>query len=301
MRRTRRVIVRRDAGIYAYERALSRAGLSPVAGVDEAGRGACAGPLVAAAVILPEGRRGEIPGLADSKLLTEQARERVYDEVVDRAQAWSVVVAPPAECDRLGMHEVNVQALRRALFALDVRPAYVLTDGFPVDGLGAPGLAVWKGDRVAACIAAASVIAKVTRDRLMAELHERYPEYDFATHKGYCTAEHQAALERYGPCPEHRRWENVLRAGERLGRVATAGSAAGSSGDGPGELGDAGLLGSGGSLLTREGDASGDGSLAEMLRPAADGTPLSGQAGMGDNGAPAVAGRGTAVGRERGR
>lgn len=212
MRRTRRVVVRRDAGLYAYERALARAGLAPVAGVDEAGRGACAGPLVAAAVILPEGRRGEVPGLADSKLLTEQAREDCYAEVLSRAVAWSVVSASPAECDRLGMHRVNVQALRRALFALETRASYVLTDGFPVDGLGAPGLAVWKGDRVVACIAAASVVAKVTRDRVMKELHERYPEYDFATHKGYCTAEHQEALERYGPCPEHRRWDNVVRA-----------------------------------------------------------------------------------------
>ncbi len=213
MRASRRVVVRRDSGLYAYERALRRGGLTPVAGVDEAGRGACAGPLVSAAVILPEGRRGEIPGLADSKLLTAKARERCYAEVVRRALAWSVVVVPPAECDRLGMHRVNIEALRRALFQLDTLPSYVLTDGFPVDGLGTPGLAVWKGDRVVACIAAASVIAKVTRDRIMAELHERYPAYDFATHKGYCTADHQAALDRHGPCPEHRlRWVNVLRA-----------------------------------------------------------------------------------------
>ncbi|NYH82247.1 RNase HII [Actinopolymorpha cephalotaxi] len=209
----RRVVVRRDSGLYAYERALVRGGLTPVAGVDEAGRGACAGPLVSAAVILPEGSRGEIRGLADSKLLTAAARERCYAEIVRRAVAWSVVVVPPAECDRLGMHRVNIEALRRALFALDTRPAYVLTDGFPVDGLGAPGLAVWKGDRVIACIAAASVIAKVTRDRLMCELAEHYPAYDFATHKGYCTADHQAALDRYGPCPEHRlRYINVRRA-----------------------------------------------------------------------------------------
>ncbi len=211
---SRRVVVRKDSGLYAYERALRRAGMSPVAGVDEAGRGACAGPLVAAAALLPEGRRGEVPELADSKLLTALARERCYKEVIRRALAWSVVVVPPAECDRLGMHRVNIEALRRALFQLDTRPAYVLTDGFPVDGLGAPGLAVWKGDRVVACIAAASVIAKVTRDRLMTRLHDRYPEYDFATHKGYCTAEHQAALDRHGPCPEHRmRWVNVMRAG----------------------------------------------------------------------------------------
>mgnify|MGYP006197093299 CR=1 FL=1 len=154
----RGLTIRRDAGLYGYERALRRAGLDPIAGVDEAGRGACAGPLVAAAVILPEGRRGEVPGLADSKLLTPLARERCYDQVVRRALAWSVVVIEPEECDRIGMHVANVEALRRALARLDVRPSYVLTDGFPVDGLEVPGLAVWKGDRVAACIAAASVI-----------------------------------------------------------------------------------------------------------------------------------------------
>lgn len=208
----RGLTVRRDAGLYGYERALRRAGLDPVAGVDEAGRGACAGPLVAAAVVLHEGRRGHVPGLADSKLLTARARERCYEEVLARAEAWSVVVVDSEECDRLGMHVANVEALRRAIALLDVRPAYVLTDGFPVDGLGAPGLAVWKGDRVAGCIAAASVVAKVTRDRLMADLDATYPDYDFATHKGYVTAAHTEALERHGPCPAHRRrFVNVRR------------------------------------------------------------------------------------------
>jgi ribonuclease HII len=154
-----------------------------------------------------------VPGLADSKLLTEKARERCYAQVVRRALAWSVVVVSHEECDRLGMHVANVEALRRAVALLDLPPAYVLTDGFPVDGLGVPGLAVWKGDRVAACIAAASVLAKVTRDRIMVELHERWPEYDFAGHKGYITDVHSAALERHGPCPEHRmRFINVVRA-----------------------------------------------------------------------------------------
>ncbi|MGC4003713.1 MAG: ribonuclease HII [Pirellulales bacterium] len=208
----RGLTVRRDAGLYGYERALRRVGLAPIAGVDEAGRGACAGPLVAAAAILPEGSRGVVPGLADSKLLTEKARERCYDQVVRRALAWSVVVVSHDECDRLGMHVANVQALRRALARLDTRPAYVLTDGFPVDGLDVPGLAVWKGDRVAACVAAASVLAKVTRDRIMTELHGHYPEYDFATHKGYITSSHSAALDAHGPCEIHRRrFVNVRR------------------------------------------------------------------------------------------
>jgi ribonuclease HII len=208
----RGLTVRRDAGLYGYERALRRAGLDPVAGVDEAGRGACAGPLVAAAVVLPEGSRGAVPGLADSKLLTERARERCFAEVLRRASSWSVVVVSHEECDALGMHVANVAALRRALARLDVRPAYVLTDGFPVDGLEVPGLAVWKGDRVAACIAAASVVAKVTRDRIMTRLHDDFPLYDFATHKGYVTPTHTEALERHGPCVVHRRrFVNVRR------------------------------------------------------------------------------------------
>ncbi len=208
----RGLTVRRDAGLYGYERALRRAGLDPIAGVDEAGRGACAGPLVAAAVVLPDGKRGEVPGLNDSKLLTEKARERCYDQVLRRALSWSVVVVPHDECDRLGMHVANVEALRRSLARLDVRPSYVLTDGFPVDGLEVPGLAMWKGDRVAGCIAAASVLAKVTRDRIMTRLHEDYPVYDFLTHKGYVTAAHTAALQEHGPCEIHRRrFVNVRR------------------------------------------------------------------------------------------
>lgn len=209
----RGLTVRRDAGLYGYERALRRVGISPIAGVDEAGRGACAGPLVAGAAILPEGARGIIPGLRDSKLLTEQARERCYAHIVKRATSWAVVAIEPEECDRLGMHVANVEALRRAVALLDQRPAYVLTDGFPVDGLDVPGLAVWKGDRVAACIAAASVLAKVTRDRIMRSMDADWPAYDFKTHKGYVTETHNAALREHGPAPVHRmRFVNVRRA-----------------------------------------------------------------------------------------
>ena len=211
--------VRRDAGLYGYERALHRHGVALVAGVDEAGRGACAGPLVAAAAILPPGRAGIVAELADSKLLTARARERCYAQVVRRALAWSVVVVPHGECDRLGMHVANIEALRRAVARLDVRPDYVLSDGFPVDGLGTPGLAVWKGDRVAACVAAASVLAKVTRDRIMVELDREHPAYDFRTHKGYVTDGHQSALTEHGPSPVHRMcFVNVRRAAglERL-------------------------------------------------------------------------------------
>lgn len=208
-----RVTVRRSLGMYAYERVLSRLGFAPVAGADEAGRGACAGPLVVAAAILPEGRRGQVPGLADSKLLTPAARDRAYDEVMQRAAASSVVVVDADEVDDIGLHRSNIEAMRRALARLAIPPEYVLTDGFPVGGVGIPGLAMWKGDRVAACIAAASVIAKVTRDRIMAELHQKWPEYGFDAHKGYVTSEHQEALARYGPSEVHRRsYANVARA-----------------------------------------------------------------------------------------
>ena len=205
--------VRRDAGLWGYERALRRSGFTHGAGAAEAGRGACAGPLVAAAVILPDGKRGIVPELADSKLLTPLARERVYAEVTRRALAWSAVVVECDEIDAVGLHRCNVMALRRALARLDPAPDYVLTDGFPVGGLGIPGLAVWKGDRVAACIAAASVVAKVTRDRIMVAMHERWPAYGFAKHKGYNTAEHQSALDANGPCEQHRlSYVNVARA-----------------------------------------------------------------------------------------
>jgi ribonuclease HII len=206
---------RHDA-LWLMEQRLRRRGFAAVAGADEAGRGACAGPLVAAACVLPSGRRGRVPSLADSKLLTPATRERVYAEVVERAVAWSVVVIPVGELDARGMHVTNLEALRRAVLTLEPEPDYVLTDGFPVTGLGRPGLAVWKGDRVAACVAAASVLAKVSRDRIMLELHERWPQYDFAEHKGYVTEAHNAALERHGPCPEHRmRFVNVARARRR--------------------------------------------------------------------------------------
>ena len=221
--------MRGENGLWAYERVLQRSGFRHVAGTDEAGRGACAGPLVVAAVVLPSGRRGEVPGLADSKLLTPRARDAAYDEVQARAQAVSVVVVPPQEVDRCGLHVMNVRAMRQAVGRLDPCPSYVLTDGFPVAGMPAPALAVWKGDRVAACVAAASVVAKVTRDRLMTALHVEYPAYGFDVHKGYATPEHAAAMTRHGPCPEHRfSYVNVraaagagLRQNGRMERVAS--------------------------------------------------------------------------------
>lgn len=206
------VVVRRDAGIYAYEASLRRGGFELIAGADEAGRGACAGPLVAGAVILRPGLAGAIPGLADSKLLTANQRERVYAEIVDRSVAWTVVCVESDECDALGMHQANLAALRRALLRLRPSAGFALTDGFSVDGLGMPNLSIWKGDRVAACVAAASVIAKVTRDRIMTQWHAELPDYAFDVHKGYCTELHQERLEEHGPSHIHRQcFENVRR------------------------------------------------------------------------------------------
>jgi ribonuclease HII len=196
---------RRVAGLTGYERVLARAGLSPVAGIDEAGRGACAGPLVVAAVAFEHRKLAGLHEVADSKALTAAAREKAYAEVVAAALAWHAVVIPSTEIDQLGLHVCNIAGMRRALAGLTRQPAYVLTDGFAVRGLGVPALAMWKGDEVAACVAAASVIAKVTRDRLMRELHLRYPAYGFARHKGYSTPAHMKALAAHGPCPEHRR------------------------------------------------------------------------------------------------
>ena len=223
---------RRDAGLAAYEAVLAKAGFTPVAGIDEAGRGACAGPLVVAAVVLEHASIRRFRTLADSKLLSPPAREDAYAEVLACALDWHVVVIEASQIDAIGLHVCNVSGMRRAMAGLRCRPGYVLTDGFPVRGLGAPGLAVWKGDRVTASIAAASVLAKVSRDRMMCDLHERYPQYGFDRHKGYSTDEHVRALDEYGPCPEHRRsFVNVCRAAAGRGPESGAVPSAG----GPGE------------------------------------------------------------------
>src|SRR5215469_11271606 len=158
---------RRGAGLTGYERVLARAGFGPVAGIDEAGRGACAGPLVVAAVAMDRWDGDRMVGIADSKALTARARETAYKKIVKAALAWHVVVIDPGEIDRLGLHVCNVSGMRRALAGLAASPGYVLTDGFEVPGLAVPALAMWKGDQVAACVAAASIVAKVTRDRIM--------------------------------------------------------------------------------------------------------------------------------------
>ncbi|RJQ74346.1 ribonuclease HII [Pseudonocardiaceae bacterium YIM PH 21723] len=208
-----RAIVRRSTGNWALQATLERRGLGPVAGVDEAGRGACAGPLVIAACVLRRGASAVFEGLNDSKLLTAAARDRMYDLVCRRAVDYTVIVVPPEEVDRIGIHVANIEGMRRAVAGLSDQPGYVLTDGFRVPGLTAPSLAVIKGDRVAACVAAASVLAKVTRDRIMTDLHQRLPQYGFDVHKGYCTADHTAAMTEHGPSPEHRwSYANVVAA-----------------------------------------------------------------------------------------
>ena len=199
-----RAIVRRSTESWALQSALERHGLGPVVGVDEAGRGACAGPLAVAACILRPGDARRFEGLTDSKLLGVEEREHFYRLIERRALDWCVVLVDPPEVDRRGVHAANIDGMRRAVARLDVRPGYVLTDGFAVSGVGVPALAVPKGDLAAACVAAASVLAKVTRDRLMAELHLKRPEYGFDLHKGYCTPTHGAALAEYGPSEDHR-------------------------------------------------------------------------------------------------
>ncbi|NBH09486.1 ribonuclease HII [Amycolatopsis sp. SID8362] len=188
---------------WGLQGALDRRGLGPVAGVDEAGAGACAGPLVVAACVLKQGD-AKLTELTDSKLMTAKARDRVYDLVLKRAVDYSVIVIPTAEVDLYGIRVMNLEGMRRAAAALRVHPGYILTDGFRVPGLTAPNTAVIKGDRSVASIAAASVLAKVTRDRIMAGHHDDFPHYGFDVHKGYSTSDHLAALREHGPSDVHR-------------------------------------------------------------------------------------------------
>ena len=195
------------------EAALHRRGLGPVAGVDEAGRGSCAGPLVAAACILGPTLHPELADLDDSKKLTARARERLYEVLLRRAVASCVVMVEPARIDSLGLQPCNIEAMRRAVSGLDPRPGFVLTDGFAVDGLGCQSTAVIGGDSSIASIAAASVLAKVARDRFMVDLDARYPGYGLDRHKGYGTAGHIRAIEELGPSDIHRMsYDNVRRA-----------------------------------------------------------------------------------------
>ena len=189
----------------AIEELLRNAGISPIAGVDEAGRGPCAGPLVVAAVILKDPSAPELAEVRDSKEVSEVKREILFDVIMNIAESVSIIIVPPSEIDERGVHAANLDGMRRAVKGLSVEPAYVLTDGYAIEGLAVPNVAVWKGDQVVTAISAASIIAKVTRDRMMVELDSKYPQYGFAQHKGYITAVHTAALKEHGPCIEHRR------------------------------------------------------------------------------------------------
>lgn len=189
----------------AIEELLRNAGISPIAGVDEAGRGPCAGPLVVAAVILKDPNAPELVEVRDSKNVSEFKREVLFDVIMNIAESVSVIVVPPSEIDERGVHAANLDGMRRAVKGLALEPAYVLTDGYAIEGLAIPNVAVWKGDQVVTAISAASIIAKVTRDRMMIELDKTYPQYGFAKHKGYITAVHTAALKEHGPCIEHRK------------------------------------------------------------------------------------------------
>jgi ribonuclease HII len=189
----------------AIEELLHKAGISPVAGVDEAGRGPCAGPLVIAAVILKDPFAPELAQVRDSKEISESKREELFDVIMNIAISVSVIRVSVEEIDARGVHMANLDGMRRAVLGLSIEPAYVLTDGYAIEGLALPNVAVWKGDQVVTAISAASIIAKVTRDREMIELDKQYPQYGFAKHKGYITAAHTAALAEHGPCAEHRK------------------------------------------------------------------------------------------------
>ena len=185
------------------ENVYRRFGFGLVAGVDEVGRGCLAGPVLAGAVVLDPARH--IPGLADSKVLTAAARDRLYDLICNRAAAWAVGVADPAEIDRYNIHRASLRAMARAVAQLAPQPDLVLVDAFRIEGLVMAQHAVIGGDRRCAAIAAGSIVAKVTRDRLMDALHAADGRYGFDRHKGYATADHLAAVATFGYSEAHRR------------------------------------------------------------------------------------------------
>ncbi len=188
---------------YEFEKAAVNSGFSCICGVDEAGRGPLAGPVCAAAVILPEG--AVIEGLDDSKKLTEKKREKLYDIIKETAVAYSVAYGTLEEIETVNILEATYLAMNRAIEGLNVKPDFALIDGNRVPrGIKIPCETVVKGDSKSMSIAAASVLAKVTRDRLMLEYDKKYPEYNFKKHKGYGTKEHTELIKQYGPCEIHR-------------------------------------------------------------------------------------------------
>jgi ribonuclease HII len=187
------------------EKQLLAAGITKIAGVDEAGRGPCAGPLVIASVILKDPQSDSLSEIRDSKELTPVKRERLFDVVIEQSLTYSIIEVSVEEIDSLGLHKCNIEGMRRAINALDIEPEYVLTDGYAIPGLVTPNLAVWKGDQVAISISAASILAKVYRDRIMIELDKKYPGYGLAGHKGYITKSHTDAIKALGVLPIHRK------------------------------------------------------------------------------------------------
>ncbi|MFM8192912.1 MAG: ribonuclease HII [Actinomycetota bacterium] len=187
------------------EEKLIASGITSIAGVDEAGRGACAGPLVVAAVILKNPRNNDLAEVKDSKELTAGKREELFEVIIRHSTHHSIIEISPQEIDDIGLHRSNLEGMRRAISALGIEPQYVLTDGYEIEGLSSPSLAVWKGDQVALSISAASILAKVHRDRLMEKLDSMFPGYGLATHKGYVTRAHEKALMELGVSPIHRR------------------------------------------------------------------------------------------------
>ena len=187
------------------EGSLRASGIQRIAGVDEAGRGPCAGPLVVAAVILRNPDAPSLLRVQDSKALSEKIREELFDVIKEESLAYSIIEISPEEIDRIGLHKSNLAGMRRAINALTIQPEYVLTDGYAIEGLAIPNLAVWKGDQVALSISAASILAKVYRDRIMREMDIKYPGYGFAKHKGYITAAHTLSLKELGITDIHRK------------------------------------------------------------------------------------------------
>ena len=187
------------------EKQLLAAGITKIAGVDEAGRGPCAGPLVIASVILKDPQSDSLSEIRDSKELTPAKRERLFDVVIEQSLTYSIIEVTVEEIDSLGLHKCNIEGMRRSINALDIEPEYVLTDGYAIPGLVTPNLAVWKGDQVAISISAASILAKVYRDRIMIELDKKYPGYGLAGHKGYITKSHTDAIKELGVLSIHRK------------------------------------------------------------------------------------------------
>ncbi len=193
----------RVAALYAYEREAQQEGFSLIAGVDEAGRGPLAGPVVVAAVILPPSLY--LPKLNDSKKLSPALRGTLYEIICEKAVALHCSIVDVAIIDRVNIYQATVNGMYEAILALDPNPQKVLIDAVSLTKLPMPSLSIIQGDAKSASIAAASIIAKVTRDRLMTQYDAQYPGYGFAQHKGYGTAQHLEALRKYGPCPIHRR------------------------------------------------------------------------------------------------